>query len=55
MPFIKQNIDNIIFEEECAKIKPFCLQTMSKKFKKITGSRFASVLNLSKYNSPFKM
>lgn len=54
MPFTKQNnIDFNIKDDQIILSKRY-LDSSKKYFKKITGTRFGSILNLNKYASPFK-
>lgn len=55
MPFVKkQNSDFFLQNNQIILSKEY-LANNNKKFKKITGSRFASVLGKNKYCSPFKI
>lgn len=55
MPFIKKNnIDFSLVDNEI-KLSDDYIKSNAFRFKKITGTRFASILNLNKYTSPVKM
>ncbi|GAA5414579.1 MPN551 family DNA-binding protein [Ureaplasma ceti] len=54
MPFIKKYGEDFIFEDNQIKLTPKYLAANQKKFKKITGSRMASVLGLNNFSSPVK-
>lgn len=54
MPFIKQPNQNFKLENNQIVLDKAYFQANQAKFKKITGSRFASILNLNKYSSPVK-
>lgn len=52
MPFIKKNNVDFKIIDNCIKLTPDYITSNAKKFKKITGSRFASVLGINKYTTP---
>ncbi len=54
MPFIKKNNEDFIIENDQIFLNKEYLEKNRKLFKKITGTRFSSILNLSQYVSPFK-
>jgi hypothetical protein len=54
MPLIKDNLQNFEIVNNVVKLTTQYLKNKSYRFKKITGSRLASVLGVSKYDSPFK-
>lgn len=55
MPFTKKNNIDFKVENNQIKLSPEYLQKNKEKFKKITGSRFASVLGKNTYMSPAKV
>ena len=54
MPFIKKIDQDFYFENNCLKLSKEYFESNKFKFKKITGSRFSSVIGLNEYTSPFK-
>lgn len=54
MPFNKELNKDFFVKEDCIQLSNDYLKSNSFRFKKITGTRLASVLGLSKFNSPFK-
>ncbi len=55
MPFIKKINEDFYFEDNCLKLSKQYFESNKWKFKKITGSRFGSVIGLNEYCSPFKI
>lgn len=55
MPFIKQKNQDFFYQNNHLELSDAYLKNNLNKFKKITGSRLASVLGLNKYVSPFKV
>lgn len=54
MPFIKKNNEDFYIENNQIKLSKDYFEKNKLKFKKITGSRFSSVIGLNEYTSPFK-
>jgi hypothetical protein len=54
MPLIAKNIHQFEIKNNQVILNPSYINTCSYAFKKITGSRFGSILGYSKYTSPFK-
>ena len=54
MPFIKQLNKDFVIENNIIKLTDEYINNNKHKFKKITGSRFSSVLNLNEYTSELK-
>lgn len=54
MPFKAQVNKDFFIENNQIKLSPEYFEKNKSKFKKITGSRFASILNKNKYSSPVK-
>lgn len=54
MPFVKKYGEDFVFEDGVIKLTKSYLEKNKNKFKKITGSRMASVLDLNSFSSPVK-
>lgn len=54
MPFVKKNNEDFVIKNDQIFLNKDYLEKNKKLFKKITGTRFSSILNLSHYVSPFK-
>jgi hypothetical protein len=54
MPLVEKNINNFSVIDNHVVLSEQYLKKQSFMFKKITGTRFSSIVGLSKYNSPFK-
>ncbi|MDR0826123.1 MAG: YqaJ viral recombinase family protein [Mycoplasmataceae bacterium] len=54
MPLVAKNLNSFTIKNNQVVLDPAYLQQSKNYFKKITGTRFASVLGYNKYNSPFK-
>jgi hypothetical protein len=54
MPLNLKNFNNFSIDGDVVRLNKDYLNKAFNYFKKITGTRFASIVGLSKYNSPFK-
>jgi predicted phage-related endonuclease len=55
MPINFQNLHNFKIEDNRVILHPTYLKNERWRFKKITGTRFAAIIGLNKYTSPFKV
>jgi hypothetical protein len=54
MPINFNHLNNFKIENNRVVLERHYLTSQRKLFKKITGTRFGAIVNLNKYNSPFK-